>query len=61
MVENDSRRWVCTEETMLDGTYAIQRPFIMVLCSDVKQSDAASAFNQIDFLETVETSQHLNF
>ena len=34
----------CTEETVLDGTYAIQRPFIMVTRSDGELSDAASAF-----------------
>ncbi|MDR2855725.1 MAG: phosphate ABC transporter substrate-binding protein [Methanomicrobiales archaeon] len=34
----------CAEETVLDGTYAIQRPFIMVTHSGEKLSDATSAF-----------------
>ena len=34
----------CTEETVLDGTYSLQRPFIMVTRSDGELSDAASAF-----------------
>ena len=34
----------CTEDTVLDGTYAIQRPFIMVTKSDAVQSDAVKAF-----------------
>ena len=34
----------CAEETILDGTYAIQRPFIMVTRSGAELSDAASAF-----------------
>ncbi len=35
---------VCSEETVLDGTYAIQRPFNMVVAEDAKLSDAAQAF-----------------
>ncbi len=35
---------VCSEETVLDGTYAIQRPFNMVVAEDAKLSDVAQAF-----------------
>lgn len=38
---------VCSEETILDGTYAIQRPFLMVTKEDAELSPAAQAF--IDF------------
>ena len=34
----------CTEETVLDGTYQIQRPFIMVTSTESEQSDATRAF-----------------
>jgi len=34
----------CTEDTVLDGTYAIQRPFIMVTPSNKELSDAVQAF-----------------
>ena len=34
----------CTEETVLDGSYAIQRPFVMVTRSDVELSQQAQAF-----------------
>ena len=37
----------CTEETVLDGTYEIQRPFVMVTKEGAQLSDAAQAF--IDF------------
>lgn len=36
----------CTESTVLDGTYAIQRPFIMVTLSGKELSEAAKAFIQ---------------
>lgn len=35
---------VCSEETVLDGSYAIQRPFLFVTNDEVEQSDAAKAF-----------------
>ena len=34
----------CTEETVLDGSYAIQRPFVLVTKTDVPLSTAAQAF-----------------
>jgi phosphate transport system substrate-binding protein len=34
----------CTEDTVLDGSYVIQRPFNLVTKSGVKLSDAAQAF-----------------
>lgn len=34
----------CTEETVLDGTYEIQRPFVLVTRRDETLSDAAQAF-----------------
>ena len=37
----------CTEETLLDGTYEIQRPFIMMTQSGTQPTAAAQAF--IDF------------
>ena len=38
---------VCSEETILDGTYKIQRPFIFVTNNSVEPSEAVQAF--IDF------------
>lgn len=35
---------VCTEETVRDGSYAIQRPFVMVTKEGALLSDAAQAF-----------------
>lgn len=35
---------VCSEETVLDGSYAIQRPFLFVTNDEVEQSEAARAF-----------------
>ena len=35
---------MCTEDTVLNGTYAIQRPFIMVTNSGKEPSDAVKAF-----------------
>ena len=34
----------CTEETVLDGTYQIQRPFVLVTQNDTPLSEAAQAF-----------------
>lgn len=34
----------CTEATILDGSYVIQRPFVLVTRKDAKLSDAAQAF-----------------
>lgn len=34
----------CTEETVLDGSYAIQRPFVLVTKKDAALSEAAQAF-----------------
>ena len=34
----------CTEATVLDGSYAIQRPFVLVTKTDATQSPAAQAF-----------------
>ena len=34
----------CTEETVLDGSYAIQRPFVLVTNTDASLSTAAQAF-----------------
>lgn len=34
----------CTEETVLDGSYAIQRPFVLVTKTDAPLSTAAQAF-----------------
>ena len=34
----------CTEETVLDGSYAIQRPFVMVTRDGAALSEAAQAF-----------------
>ena len=34
----------CSEETILDGTYEIQRPFVLVTKNDTQLSEAAQAF-----------------
>ncbi len=34
----------CSEETILDGSYTIQRPFVLVTKDDLPLSDAAQAF-----------------
>ena len=34
----------CTEEAVLDGSYAIQRPFVLVTKTDAPLSTAAQAF-----------------
>ena len=35
---------VCSEETVLDGTYAIQRPFVLVTKDGTALSAAAQSF-----------------
>lgn len=45
----------CSEETILDGTYAIQRPFLMVTNENTELSDAAQAF--IDFALSEEANE----
>ena len=35
---------VCSEETVLDGSYTIQRPFVLVTKSDTKLSETAQKF-----------------
>ncbi len=37
----------CTEETVLDGSYPIQRPFVLVIREETELSEAAQAF--VDF------------
>lgn len=34
----------CSEETILDGTYEVQRPFVLVTKNDTQLSEAAQAF-----------------
>lgn len=36
----------CSEQTVVDGSYAIQRPFIFVTSDSVEQTDAVKAFIQ---------------
>ena len=45
----------CTEETVLDGTYAIQRPFLMVTNSANEPSDLVKAF--MDFARSAEATE----
>ncbi|MCD7947117.1 MAG: phosphate ABC transporter substrate-binding protein [Oscillospiraceae bacterium] len=45
----------CTEETVLDGTYAIQRPFVIVTNASAPLSEAAQAF--IDFALSPEAKE----
>ena len=45
----------CTEETVKDGTYAIQRPFNFVLKKDAERSEAAQAF--IDYVTSGEANE----
>ena len=45
----------CTEETVLDGSYAIQRPFVFATKSDAELSEAAQAF--YDFAVSEEAAQ----
>ena len=44
----------CSEETILDGTYTIQRPFVLVTKDGTELSDAAQAF--FDFATSAEAS-----
>ena len=44
----------CTEETVLDGTYKIQRPFNFVINDSVTPSDAVQSF--IDFATSAEAA-----
>ena len=37
----------CTEQTVIDGSYPIQRPFVLVIREDAELSEAARAF--VDF------------
>ena len=43
-----------SEETVKDGSYAIQRPFVLVTKTDTKLSDAAQAF--FDFATSADAS-----
>lgn len=45
----------CTEETVQDGTYAIQRPFNFILKDDVTLSPQAQAF--LDFVQSDEATE----
>lgn len=44
----------CSEATVLDGTYAIQRPFVFVTNASAELSDAAQAF--LDFAVSAEAA-----
>ena len=44
-----------TEDTVKDGSYVIQRPFILVTKSDAKLSEAAQAF--FDFATSADAAQ----
>lgn len=44
----------CSEDTVKDGSYAIQRPFVMVTKEGVELSDAAKAF--LDFAMSAEAA-----
>ncbi len=41
----------CSEESILDGSYAIQRPFVLVTKEDAELSEAAEAFYDFCFSE----------
>ena len=45
----------CTEETVLDGSYKIQRPFNFVFAENAQLSDAAQAF--VDFVTSADAAQ----
>ena len=47
----------CTEETVLDGSYEIQRPFLMVTKSGAQLSDATQSF--MDFALSDEAAQYI--
>ena len=46
-----------SEETVLDGTYAIQRPFVLVTRTDEELSEAAQAF--YDYCFTAEAAEYI--
>ena len=46
-----------SEETVLDGTYAIQRPFVLVTRTDEELSEAAQAF--FDYCFTAEAAEYI--
>ena len=45
----------CTEENIKNGTYAVQRPFILVLKEDAKLSEAAQAF--VDYITSKDAAE----
>ena len=45
----------CSEETVLDGSYEIQRPFVFVTKDGVELSDQAQAF--FDFATSAEANE----
>ena len=45
----------CTEETVLDGSYQIQRPFVLVTKTDAKLSEAAQMF--FDYITSAEAAE----
>ena len=45
----------CTEETVKDGTYEIQRPFVMVTKEGTQLSEAAQAF--LDFAMSADAAE----
>jgi len=47
----------CTEDTIRDGSYAIQRPFIMVIRKDTTLSEAAQAF--LDYAQSAEAADYI--
>ena len=44
-----------SEETVKDGTYAIQRPFMLATKTDAKLSDAAQAF--FDYVTSTDANE----
>lgn len=54
-VDDASEAVKCTEETVLDGSYAIQRPFVFATKSDAELSEAAQAF--YDFATSEDAAQ----
>ena len=47
----------CTEETVKDGTYEIQRPFVMVTKEGTELSEAAQAF--LDYAMSAEVAEYI--
>ncbi|MGI6028869.1 MAG: phosphate ABC transporter substrate-binding protein [Candidatus Heteroscillospira sp.] len=47
----------CTEETVKDGSYAIQRPFVMVTKKDAELSPAAQSF--LDYAMSSEVAEYI--